>query len=394
MAKIALKAIKRRSASTTAKVSLPLRESVKCPFGSLALDTNNPRLQTGAEVSVGDEEAVISELADIAALDELVTSICTNGYLNIEPLIVWSKSGNAPYVVLEGNRRVAAMKLILNPPLAAELGINIPKTSPKILSTFDEVLVYRVAKPEDARDFIGFKHINGPQRWDAYAKAKYVTEWYKEGKGSISIDEIAAKMGDNNNTLRSYIFAVLALEQAERAGAWSLKDRARVRGRFGFSHLYTALQREEYQQYLGLKGGWTDRPSVNPVPSKNVERLGEVLTYLYGSHSADRPSLIKSQNPDLRDIGYALANEPARLTLKNGGSLDDARDAMKSAADAFQDALAATNVRLRRAVELVAKYRGGNSAVDELVSDIFSQAEMLLLFVQSRDAKGKAKNGA
>ena len=234
-----------KSTDSVPKSDLSFKTPTQCPVASLRLDLNNPRLQTGDDISTATEREVIDFLADIAALDELVLSICTNGYLNLEPLIVFGPNGG-PYVVLEGNRRLAAIRIIKDPDLADELNIKLPShVSKSVLGTLDEVLVYRVAKPDDAREFIGFKHINGPQRWDAYAKARYVTSWYKKANGQLGVDEIAAKMGDNNHTLRAYIYAILILEQAAQTGQWSLDDRAASRGRFAFSHLYTALGRDQ-----------------------------------------------------------------------------------------------------------------------------------------------------
>ena len=299
----------------TVAFSLPIGESTLCPLELLELDLHNPRLQTGSELIARTEKEVIESLAEIAALDELVTSICTNKYLNLEPLIVMGKHAAGPFTVLEGNRRLAAIRLISDPALAAEIGISLPSTIPAgVKASFKSILVNRVKRREDSREFIGFKHINGPQRWDAYAKAKYVTDWYKseiDNPKGISIDEIAAKMGDNNNTMRAYIYAVLILEQAERVNIWALEDRPKTRGRFAFSHLYTALGREEYQQALGLDGRWLSRPSVNLITKKHLTDLGEILGYLYGSVSDGRTSLIKSQNPDLRDVGYAIAQPEA-----------------------------------------------------------------------------------
>jgi hypothetical protein len=208
--------------------SLPIEKSVLCPLQLLELDLENPRLQTGTEIVAKTERDVIESLSEIAALDELVTSICTNRYLNLEPLIVLGKSASGPFTVLEGNRRLAAIKLILDPSLAEEVGISLPARIPAgVIASFQNILVHRVKRRQDSREFIGFKHINGPQRWDAYAKAKYVTEWYKsesDDEGGISIEEIAAKMGDNNNTMRAYIYAVLIIEQAEKAGRRHAED--------------------------------------------------------------------------------------------------------------------------------------------------------------------------
>lgn len=369
---------------------LPLRESKLYPIEHLRLDLNNPRLQTGSDLTADIEAEAIEQLADIAALDELVLSICTNKYLNLEPLIVYSDNGRAPYTVLEGNRRLAAIRLIQNPRQAKDLNIKIPENVAQfVIDSFREVLVYRVASPDDAREFIGFKHINGPQRWDAYAKAKYVTDWYVKSIGSISISEIAAKMGDVNSTLRAYIYAVLILQQADKFNVWSTKDKY-IRGRFGFSHFYTALGREEFKEYLGLTEGWSDTPSLEPVKKEFLPNLGETLTYIYGSKTDDRPSLIRSQNPDLKDIGLAIANDEARIILKNRGTLDEARDALKDPADAFYDTLVSANIKLARAIELLPRYTGGREEIDKVINEIFERADTL----QAINERKKSRNNS
>ncbi len=379
--------------ANTNQAELPLREATLFPTELLQLDLDNPRLQTGTDISATSEEQVIESLADIAALDELVTSICTNTYLNLEPLIVYSADGIAPFKVLEGNRRVAAIRLINDPVLAEELGIKVPPTvSAAALKSIKKVLVYRVEKPDDARAFIGFKHINGPQRWDAYAKAKYVAEWYKNAVRKVGIDEIAAKMGDNNNTLRAYIYAILVLEQAESSKVWFMKDRFVKKGRFAFSHLYTALGCEQYQEYLGLTDGWSDKPPLQPIKKKFLGNLGEVLSYIYGSQSDDRQNLVKSQNPDLKDLGLAIANPAARLIISNRGTLDEARDALKDPSDAFHDALMSANIKISRAIQLMPKYSGGREEIDDLISQIYEQADTLQTMNEKKRRRG-AKHG-
>lgn len=374
------------------KIDLPLKESKFCPVGLLDLDLNNPRLETGIDLETGTEDEVIETLYDIAALDELITSICSNQYQNLEPLIVISKP-NGHFRVIEGNRRLAAIKLIRSPDLAKRLQIRVPKEIPRsVIKSTDEILVWRVAHEDDARAFIGFKHINGPQRWDAYAKARYVTEWYKKAKGTIGIDEIAAKMGDNNNTLRSYIYSILILDQAEDQKIWTIKDRS-TPGRFAFSHFYTALGRKEYQDFLGIaEEGWSDTPPIVIIPKDRVDALRETLTYIYGSKSDDRPALVRSQNPDLKDVGMALVNDSARAVLRNRGDLDAARDELKSASEAFVDALVAANLRLKRAVDLLPKYPGGNERVDAIATEIFEQADTLVTMTQRKTKRSHNAN--
>ena len=162
------------------KADLPLHASENCPIELLQLDITNPRLQTGLDIEVKTEDDLISILADIAALDELITSIFTNKYLNLEPMIVISAEGSGQYRVLEGNRRLASIKLLRDPILAKRLGIKVPDPIPQdVIDSTNKILCFRVSSEDEARAFIGFKHINGPQRWEAYAKARYVTDWYK-----------------------------------------------------------------------------------------------------------------------------------------------------------------------------------------------------------------------
>lgn len=52
--------------------------------------------------------------------------------------------------------------------------------------------------------------------------------------------------------------------------------------KFSFSHLYTALNRSEYKDFLGLERDWNVTLKDNPVPSQNIDKLKDVLTGLYG----------------------------------------------------------------------------------------------------------------
>lgn len=81
----------------------------------LDFDPNNPRLIEQGLKTPSDAQ-IIRALADNADLSEIVQSIAANGYIDIEPLIV--QRDKSRYVVLEGNRRLAAIRVIQNPELA------------------------------------------------------------------------------------------------------------------------------------------------------------------------------------------------------------------------------------------------------------------------------------
>src|ERR1039458_2929896 len=93
----------------------------------------------------------------MADLSEVVQSIAANGYIDIEPLI-GQRVGNK-WKVLEGNRRLAAIRILQNPVLAKGTGVAVPEISAKNAATLKEVSVYAVSSKEEAREYIGFKHI-------------------------------------------------------------------------------------------------------------------------------------------------------------------------------------------------------------------------------------------
>ena len=262
-----------------------LRVVTRVPVERLCLDRENPRLIT-ADGDTSDE-AIVAHLYRSADLGELLQSIAANGYLDIEPLIVIGDRGNR-LIVLEGNRRLATIRLFREPELRARvekrgrMRLAIPEMPEEIRETLDHVSVYRVESAAEARAFIGFKHINGAARWESYAKAKFAAKWYKD-EGTC-LEDIANRIGDKHDTVKRMVNAIYVLEQAESRCVFCLDDR--MTARFSFSHLYTALSRGQYMRFLGLDTAWSSHdPKPDPVPEESVGRLGELLRWIYGSKS-------------------------------------------------------------------------------------------------------------
>ena len=219
-----------------------LNATTKVPVDQLRFDRFNPRLL--GQVANASDEFIIAQLYRSAELDELLQSVSTNGYLDIEPLIVMADSNGAGLVVLEGNRRLATLRLLREEDLAhrirrsENLRIKVPPVvDVSLRSSFDSVSVYRVATREEARSFIGFKHINGAAKWDSYAKARFAADWYRSGH--ISLEEISRAIGDRHDTIKRMVSAIHVLEQAKDENQFDLQDR--ITKKFNFSHLYTAL---------------------------------------------------------------------------------------------------------------------------------------------------------
>lgn len=198
--------------------------SEKVAVERLRLDRQNPRLiGEGEKVS---EEFIIARLYRSADLGELLQSISANGYMDIESLIVMpedpqSKEGNL--IVLEGNRRLAALRLLREPELVKVIkksegfSITIPPIDEQQRDTLNRVSVCHVPSRQAARSFIGFKHINGPAKWDAYAKAQFAADWYKSGRDEgINLKFIANAIGDKHDTIKRMVSAIYVFGAGEK----------------------------------------------------------------------------------------------------------------------------------------------------------------------------------
>ena len=335
----------------------PIGRAQKVAVELLDFDGNNPRFTPDKRPSGSDDVAVISMLATSADLSELVQSISTSGYINIEPLIVIERNGRL--AVLEGNRRLAAVKALRDPDLAKAARMSTPIMQPSQRATLNEMLVYRVATEDDARDLIGFKHINGPQSWDAFAKARFAARWLDDEhrkrdaqKTHLTLPQIASRMGDQHVTIHRMVFALYVLEQAAEKGLYNIDDRKKKS--FSFSHLYTGLSYEEFTNYLGMgRPNRTADPDRDPVPPQKSAELKNLLTWLYGSKERDLEPVVISQNPDLGRLREVLAVPAAIAMLTARNSLDEAIVTATPAEVRFKTHLISANAELQHAISML-----------------------------------------
>lgn len=292
----------------------------------IKFDLSNPRF---LDLGLKTDEEVVRHLTDHVDVDELLQSILAAGWVDYEPLIVQWQSNT----VLEGNRRLAALRLLSDEALRQKLNVPIPEIpDPKPLPA--RIRVKWVNNRTEARAYIGFKHVNGPFRWPALAKAKFAAEWFEDG-GDIAT--VSRTLGDNHNTVRRLVNGWYALQQATDDG-FDREDRSKPR--FAFSHLYTALTRPSVRQFLGLKPeDLSAPPKPCPIPSENRDKLQTLMSWLYGQEQREQPTLIQSQNPNLNELSDVLANPEARQMLLSKRDLAAAYERVVPPSSRFADAL-------------------------------------------------------
>jgi len=342
----------------------------QAPVKDLYLDPGNPRLAEMGLSSEDDQEEILRVIWRNMGAAEIADSIATNGYFQHEPLFVTEE--NDKLFVLEGNRRLVAVKLLLDASLRTRLrATDLPTLTPAARKSLSTLPVIK-CKREDIWQYVGFKHVNGPQPWDSYAKAHYIAR-VRNDIGT-PLEQIAQTIGDRHATVRRLYRGLMALEQAEEARVFDRNDRWKTR--FAFSHLYTALDYPGFQRFLGFKPGKSFEPSF--VPKKNIEQLGEVCEWLFGSKSQDKEPIIRTQNPDLRMLDKVLLSPNGVAALRQGMPLRTAHEISRGDEELFREALVKAKDAMQSARGKMLHGYTGDLGLLNMAKEVYELASDLL----------------
>lgn len=161
------------------------------------LDFNNPRFSM---FDFSTEEEIVKYLVDFEQIKELAFQIGENGYNTIGERIIILKSRNAGkinYTVLEGNRRVASLKLLFQ--YSSLLTSSERKKLEQLNLNRKDFEVSCDVVNEDTREEalfkISAKHVDGIKTWSATDKRVFYHNLYTQyRKKGLSSDEALAKI--------------------------------------------------------------------------------------------------------------------------------------------------------------------------------------------------------
>ncbi len=287
----------------------------------LSLDPNNPRL--GANSGKLSQDALIKELYRSYYLSDLLISMSRNGYFSEEPLIGVEigkdKSGQKLYKIVEGNRRLTALKLLLFLEERAKVGAqNIPEPLPSVIDSLRTVPIKVYESEEEIIPYMGVRHIAGVQDWDAIAKAMYIKRLVDAGKGIEEIKEmVGVKRGD---VVHRWLLTLYVILQGNACAdkPWDISQ-----DELEFSFLYTALGYKRVRNYLELNANIINKPVENPVPKDACNKLLEHIRDLYGPPGKPSERKVK-ESREIRKLAAVYATKDALDLLRAGYSLEEA----------------------------------------------------------------------
>ncbi len=168
------------------------------------------RIHEGTVQQRADELVRLDGREELRALKE---SIEANGYIPVETLVVKPyefKEGS--FVVVEGNRRVAAMRWLRQDSLGGS------PVSQKLIDSFDKLpAIILKGGEEDTKTIqhilMGLRHVSGIKQWEAISAAKLVVELVDEF--GLSLGEAAKQIGMGAHEATRRYRALKALEQMQ-----------------------------------------------------------------------------------------------------------------------------------------------------------------------------------
>jgi hypothetical protein len=168
---------------------------------SLLLDSANPRIPKGRGVQ--QQRDLIAELEEHDKVYELAKSIVNDGYFPLEYLIAVETDGKA--VVVEGNRRLAALKLLINPELAPDNRLKAFKSlsSKMPLDTIEKVPTIYAPSREAAAPLIMQKHTRlQVERWSTLMQASFYKSLAESG---VTLAELAEEYGRPQSEVAGFL---------------------------------------------------------------------------------------------------------------------------------------------------------------------------------------------
>ncbi len=302
---------------------------------NILLDSLNPRIPPGDEVL--DQRTLIADLVYHDKIDELARSIANNGYFPTEPLIVIRD--NKRRIVLEGNRRLAALKLLISPSAAPD--DHIPKfraISNRIdINIIKKVRVILAPSRESAAPIIMSKHTK-PQvaSWKPIMKAAFYHRLLRSG---VSIDDVASEYSvsttDIISSLRLFDMYKIACsldlpDEVSKAVRNPREFSATILQRFYVHNIGLNFLGIEFDAGIGIKGkidvnefkkGYTKLVSdiaTEKITSRDLDRTKDVQIYIDSFPDDVKPDLTK-KGMFTRDTLLKTDNEDKNVATKASG---------------------------------------------------------------------------
>ena len=340
---------------------------IKISIDRINLDTNNPRLP--ADIQGKGETELLRTLYRGFNIEELIDSMRQNGYFEEEPLVIipnklprklsstktskkefeeFINNGKTTFTVVEGNRRLAAAKIIISDEIRSGLKIkNWTDPPPEIVEDISVLPAIVYCSRDEVVPYLGVRHIIGIQKWDSFAKARYIAKLVDGGK---SLNDVENQIGDSQSSVRKNYIGYKLVQQSKDEFEYNTENAEEH-----FSFLILALGQGKIKRYLGLPTRIKDTAPEAPVPKDRVDNLNNLMGWLYGDER--NPPVIKESRDITNYLTHVVESPDALKNLERTRDLATAYDLTDGEEKMILRYLAHANDKLKTVLGIVHFHR-------------------------------------
>lgn len=229
-------------------------QKITVSIDNLLLDPNNPRFADisddslnipenrfdGVEVQNTAFEKMMHPKFDVLSLAK---SIETVGFLPVDNLVVKKITDNK-FVIVEGNRRAAAIKYIIKEYNKGQSTLQIED-----INKLQKIELLQIENNEVDTSYLGMiiqgiRNVSGIKEWAAYQKAQFINNMIDKGKDPHTIAKmIGMQVRDVNRYYKTYSVMNQFKNDEEYASYWKLSY---------FSHFDEILKKPALRDWFGL----------------------------------------------------------------------------------------------------------------------------------------------
>lgn len=341
----------------------------------LHLDLKNPRLAGDGEGK--REEDLLKVLYEQYDLTELANSMQKNGYFDEEPLVAtplnlpqelskvnlkvrderdkfeeFIDQGDTVFTVVEGNRRLATVKLLLFEESRAYVKVSksFPAVSPEVADDLKILPVIIYPHRDEVVPYLGVRHILGIEKWDPYAKALYIADLIESKK---SVEEVKEQIGDKRDAVIKSYLSYKILQQAKDEFDYNIKN-----ARNKLSLLTLAIGQSNIKNYIGLPKKLSESNIDTKVPEERISNLRDLLSWIYGDK--EKSPVIGESRDITNRLDDVLGNERASAELRDRRNLIEAFELTDGEEKMVTKSLREANRRLERVLGVAHRHRTEN----------------------------------
>lgn len=342
------------------------------PISDLKLDLFNPRLPKSKQGK--DDKSVIEfMLLEVATL-ELMLAIAENDFFAGELLlVVKDETEEGKFVVIEGNRRLTAVKLLNNPQL----------TSVKKIAT-KEIVENAKFKPielpclifEDKNKilkYLGFRHITGIKSWRLLEKGRYLYE-LRNGEDFRNLSfldaskEIAKMIGSNSSYVKRLLISFELYKVVEDEAFYQIEGLNDTR--FFLNYFTDSLNKDNIRNFINV-----DVNSETPLENLNNENLKKLTHWWF--EKSEGQSRVLGDSEGLKLLDKVIGHKEALIAFERGLSIYEAYEITDDFDIQFENRIRETLKGIEKAHLLSPKIKKFYMKFSEDIQTIRSTVEIL-----------------